>query len=106
MENIEEVYEWPIHKLWNAFNSIARDDPEYAQEYTDVKNGIKIKFPIHYIIEEWYNVYPRSNNATIEGHGIIPLNNFIDEKELRTIIMQDIIIKEFDNPKITEPRIQ
>lgn len=102
----EQVMQWSTEQLWNTFKHITRDNPEYKQEFQIVKNGINLKFPIHYIIQGWYNTWPRSKTVTVEGHGRTHLTNFLDEIELRNEIMQDIIIENIETNNITEPRIQ
>lgn len=113
LDNPEQILDWSLEKLWMAFKlevkEIQETHPQYKEIEEDfelVKNGIKIKYPIQYIIEEWYEMYPGSQSARIKGYGRVPIKDFIEDKELREEIMQEILIGLAQKDKIRKPRIQ
>ena len=89
----------------NNLSSIRRRKQyNYTEETEQIKNGIKIKIPIIYLTNEWYEIYPSSRKAKILGYGKIPLNEFVEEKNMRETLLRKIISEQIDEGSITTPR--
>lgn len=106
IEDPNEILEWDTEKLWNAVQQIKEEIEKQPRGYEQAKNGIKIKFPIQYIINQWYDMYPSTKNARILGYGKTNIQNLLDEIEERNSIMRKIIIEHTDNEEATKPRIE
>lgn len=101
LDNADDIYEWDTEKLYNAVQSISDADEGIMQQ---VEQGLNIKFPIDYITQEWYEVYPTSRKAKIYGFGKISLQDFLEEKKARDRLMRQLIEEEIDKPGTTIPR--
>ena len=84
----EDIYTWEIKKLWNTFKTIDRKQNE---DYI-VRHGERIKVPIWYFTEEWYELYPYSHKVKIQGYGKFMISDFMEEKEKREDLMRETII--------------
>lgn len=104
--NPEDVIMWSTRKLWNMFEIIVNKEKGYEKQKQQVKFGINLEFPIHYITQEWYELYPASKKASIKGYGKFPLQEFMDEIEQREEIMKEIIIENIEKEEITSPRTE
>lgn len=112
IENPDEIYEWDIGKLWNAFQVMLEKEDDEGTEYRTiyyneeilVRKGIRIKIPIQYIINEWYEEYPHTKKIKISGHGKYKLIDFEEEKEERERIMRRIILDNLEDGENTTPR--
>lgn len=101
-----EILEWNTEKLWNAVLTIKQEIGKKPRGYDEAKNGIKINFPIHYIINEWYEMYPTTKTAKILGHGKAEITNILEEIEERNTLMRTIIKEHLDDEEPTTPRSQ
>lgn len=101
--NPEEVLTWDIEKLWNTTKQLVNEQ-KYKKELHQIKFGINIEFPIHYIIYEWFELHPVSKKATIKGYGKYKLQPFIDEVEQREELMREIILENIGKEEIATPR--
>ncbi len=112
MIDTENIGSLNIRELWNTFivllDSTDEEGKQYMsyfqQEYSQVKNGINVEFPIHYIIDKWYEEYPSSKRVKILGYGKFSLSNFKEEIEKRETIMRRIILENMNESSLTEPR--
>lgn len=102
----EDILQWETKKLWNTLNSLKNDeDAQLNQEnYYSIKHGLRIKIPIWYITEEWYEIYPSSKKVKIQGHGKFWLKDFMQEKEDRDSLMRSEILKNIDDGNMMEAR--
>lgn len=90
---IENIYSWDIEQLWNWLDS-ADLQKEYPEEYEKVKEGIRIKVPIYWIINDWWKQETHIKKASVDGFGKWELNQFMDEIQERCKIIRQIIINE------------
>ena len=60
--NPDEVLKWNIKQLWNEILVMIEEEPKIAklEAIEKIKYGYKIRIPIQYIIQEWYELNPRS----------------------------------------------
>jgi hypothetical protein len=105
--NVEEVLTWETKKLWNTLNTLRNDtDNNITEEdYFLIKFGNKIKCPIWYFTENWYDIYPSSKRVGVKGHGKFYLKDFMDEKEDRDKLMRSIIIAHANANGVIEGRV-
>ena len=99
----EEVLTWDMEKLWNALKQLTEKE-EYKKDKELIKNGIKVKFPIQYIIQEWYKMNPENKRVTVRGYGKWKIDDFMEEIEEREDLMRQIIIEKMEKPEIAKPR--
>lgn len=102
-EEIENIETWGIAELWNIFRL---GEPETDKEHLlkeRIKNGFNMNIDIRWIINEWYEAFPKTNTIKIKGFGTRKLDSFLDEKELREDEMRKNIIDNL-NTGVTEPR--
>lgn len=103
----EQILKWDIEQLWNACQILEEDEetPETdLKKIEQVKNGINIKVPIYYLIQEWFEVYPNNKRAKILGYGKYDMHEFMEEIETRNKIMRKIIHDNLEEEQSTEPR--
>ena len=103
----EQILKWDIEQLWNACQILEEDEETHnthIEIIQTVKEGIKIKVPIYYLIQEWWEVYPNTKRAKILGHGKYKIQDFMEEIETRTKLMRRIIYENIDNEQATTPR--
>lgn len=105
IDNPDEILEWGTAKLWNAVNMIKVEIGKEPRGYQKAKNGIKIEFPIHYIINEWYEAYPSTKRAKIIGYGKVKITELMDEIEDRNAIMREIVFEHTGDEDPTRPRV-
>lgn len=105
VENPDEILEWDTLKLWNAVQQIDEEtDGELKKEIQKIKEGIKLKIPIYYITQEWYDIYPTGKSLNIYGYGKFEVDTFMEEIQTRERIMRKIIYENINNPDPTEAR--
>lgn len=103
IENPDEILEWDTMKLWNAIQQIDEEtNGALKKEIDKVRNGIKLKIPIYYITQEWYDIYPTGQSVNIYGHNKYNINDFMEELQEREKLMRKII---FDNIDDEDPTI-
>lgn len=110
MKNLDLIYSWSIKELWNYFNQIMNDEDDkgitlkqlYINEYNIIKYGSinKKGIPIHYINNEWYDLYPDHKIAIIRGFGKVNIDELLDEIDNREQLMRKIIIENTDEEDI------
>lgn len=100
----EDVITWDIEKLWNYFDIISQDDTKSKELKEQIKYGIKHKFPIWYVLHEWYEIRSYYKIAVINGYGKIPINEFMEEIEKRTQKMREYILKKLDKEELVTAR--
>lgn len=105
IEDINEVLEWQTEKLWNAVQAIKLEIGKTPRNYDEIKNGRNINFPIQYIINEWYEMYPTTKKAKILGYGKVEIQQLLDEIEDRNTMMRQIIIDHATDDDPTTPRV-
>lgn len=116
IESKEDLATASIEKLWLCFKQITektdgegdkyKETKKFKQMTDKVKNGIKIKVPIWYFTEAWYELYPHTQTANIKGYGKFHINEFMEEKEAREQLMIEAIENELDEDTLTEAREQ
>lgn len=106
LEDPNEILEWDTEKLWNAVQQIKAELEKTPRGYEKAKNGIRINFPIQYIIKQWYEEYPSTRRAKIIGYGKVNIQELEDEIEERNTIMRQIIIEHTDDEEATKPRTE
>jgi hypothetical protein len=107
--NSEDVLTWETKKLWNTVNTL-RNDPDVKLkieplDYEQCKYGIRIKCPIWYFTEEWYEIYPSSKKVKITGYGKYDLPDFMQEKEERDNLLRTLIVDNIDDNGMIEGRV-
>lgn len=103
----EQILKWDIEQLWNACQILQEDEETSQQDLQNiqaVKHGIKVKVPIYYILQEWFETYPNTKRAKIYGYGKYSIHDFMEEIETRTQIMRSIIYNNTEESASTEPR--
>ena len=60
----DEILTWDIGKLWNGLKQITEETIEYEKQEKEVKQGINLKIPIWYLINEWYEIHPTTNRGS------------------------------------------
>lgn len=100
----KDIYSMDTETLWNIFLEINEETKEYKKEMDMVRNGINISFPIQYLINEWFEIYPASKRVTIKGYGKFEITKFMEEKEEREKIMRKTIAQEALSKEVEEPR--
>lgn len=103
--NPEEVMDWNTTKLWNTLQTLRADEDSSIsiEEYEQVKEGVRIKVPIWYITQEWYELYPSSKKMLILGFGKFRISDFMNEKDERDRIMRRLILENLPEG-VTAPR--
>lgn len=104
LESPDEILEWNTQKLWNAVQIIKEEIGQEPKGYKQAKDGIKLIFPIQYIIQEWYETYPSNRKAKILGYGKARMTDFLEEIEQREAILRNIIQQNTNNENPTQPR--
>lgn len=104
LDDPNEILEWNTEKLWNAVQTIKQEIGERPRGYEEAKNGIRINFPITYIIKQWYEEYPSTRKAKIMGYGKLNITDFEEEIENREAIMRNIIQEHLEDEEPTTPR--
>lgn len=100
-----EVFNMSINKLWKVFNNIKEEIEIDKNVYYTIKYGKFFKCVIHYLINEWYEIYPNSKKVYIRGYGKINLEVFMEELDYRETLLRKVIIDNIDNENIIENRI-
>lgn len=102
----QDIISLETKRLWNILNTIKKDSKSTIdnEEYYLIKYGIKIKCPIWYLSEEWFELYPNTRKVSIKGYGKYKLNDFMNEKENRDNLMRSIIINNLNDDSIIEGR--
>ena len=75
----DEILQWDTEKLWNAINMLDNKE-DYHEEIERIKFGRKVKIPIWYITNEWFEVYPSSAKIKILGYGKFKIWDFMEER--------------------------
>lgn len=101
----ETILTYETDKLWKLIEIVKDQETLDKNVYEKVKYGIHCKFPIWYIINEWYRIYPATKNVHIRGYAKIPLELFMLEKDDRDTEMRKILAKMMDD-EITEARVK
>lgn len=105
IDNPDEILKWDMQELWAAVQQINEEEEnEYEEEIKKIKQGIKLKIPIYYIIEEWYDIYPDGQNINIYGYDKMNIHEFMDEKEERERLMRKIIYESIEDNDPLESR--
>lgn len=112
IQNPDDIYEWTLEKLWKTVKTYEEEYTEkeitlkqqYKKELQIVKNGIKLKLPIHYLIYGWYTEYPNTKGVKVQGHGVFNIMEFLEERERRENILRTIILENLEDESTTEPR--
>lgn len=109
----DDLLKWDIGTLWSSFQTIMTYEDEeeklsekYKKEIEQVKNGIKIKVPIWYITNMWYEEHPSKKGVKILGYGRQDINNFQEEIEARKTIMRNIIHEETQTDDLSQPDME
>lgn len=111
-ESYEELLSWGVKQLWTCFKQLMEDETEdgqkisvlYQDELYKVKFGVKLKFPVWYMTNEWFEAYPTSKKVRIMGYGKIAITDFMEEKDSREAVMRKVIAELMDQGGITKPR--
>lgn len=104
-EDINEIFEWDLKKLWKAYQQIKEEESMHlGQETQMIKHGIRVKIPIYYIINEWYEEFPSNKRVKIEGFGKLSIEDFYDEIEERERLIRQVIIDDYERGNPIEPR--
>lgn len=105
IENPDEILEWDLMTLWNAVQQIDEEtNGEITKELIKAKEGIDLKIPIHYLTQEWYDIYPAGRGVNVYGYGKFDINTFMEEIQSRERLMRKIIYENIDDEDPTEAR--
>lgn len=101
----KDVLDLSLDELWAAVQLLDQEDlKEFTEEIEAVKFGVDVKFPIYYIINEWYENHPSSKRVSIKGYGKSDIVKFHDEIEERKKVLRNILIMTIDE-SVTESRV-
>lgn len=84
-ENNAEILTWDIKTIINSIELVKEKlSIQEQKEYEQVKNGIKIKFPLIYYTKNWCTPIPRNQKMLIKGQDERPdINEFYEEIQER-----------------------
>jgi len=99
----DDILSWDTNRLWNEIQLLDNKE-EYTVEISQVKFGDKIKIPIWWIMNEWYEIYPSSARIKIKGYGKYKIWSFMEEKEWRDNLMRNILIENITQLNPVGPR--
>lgn len=103
-ENNILIYD--IDKLWSILGYLKDSGyPISDDNYNLIKNGFKIKFPIHYLIEEWYNLYPSTKRVSIQGYGKFKMDDFMEEVDKRKALLRTVIMENIEDDDYLKGRV-
>lgn len=102
----QEIMEMETEKLWNTIQVKIRSEEINITktELNTIKEGKKLKFPIYYLTNKWYSVYPETKSIEVDGYGRVDIKEFMEEKEERDAIMRHALIRSIDD-EATTPRV-
>lgn len=95
----EDILKMPISELWDTAVIVVPE--EHLEE---IKNGIKMKIPIWYITEGWYELHPNSKTVKVQGYPKNSLIEFMEEIDERKARMRELIIDNLTDEDPTKPR--
>lgn len=105
LDDPDEVYQWDLTMLYNCAKAMEDDiNPKYRKLLQQAKHGIKIKIPIYYITQEWYELYAPGKTVGVQGHGKYNMQEFMDEIEEREKLLRKIILENQGQDDPTEAR--
>lgn len=103
--NPEEVLRMDTSTLWNTFLILNEESGEaYNKERLLIENGLVLQFPIYYITQDWFKIYPTRKRVKMDGHGKFEISEFMRELEERQKLMRTIILNELETGDISQPR--
>lgn len=97
---INQIPEWDFATLHEQFLGLEPDKKTIEK----VKFGIKLKFNVNRIINNWFETFPRTNKVRILGVGMADLDEFTDEIDERKALMISFILSMYSG-ETTESRI-
>lgn len=97
----ENINKMDTEELWNTFDLLMEEEDEngkplkkkYENEIRLIKEGFRIKIPIWYLTQGWYEIYPSGARAKVLHYGKYSLKDFMEEKEKREKAMRAIIME-------------
>lgn len=105
LENPDEIYQWDLEMLYNAVKAIEEElDTQERATLKKCKYGFKVKVPIYYITQEWYELYAPRKMMSVQGYGKFPMDEFMTEIENREQELRKIILDHDGEEDPTESR--
>ena len=96
---IDDIYSLQFRELYNVFKQVmfgaAIEDTEIAdiiKPKIKRMDGQPIEVPIHYLTEEWYNIYPHAGSVIISGKGRFDIETFMKDIDNREKRMRQLIL--------------
>lgn len=86
------------------FHTDEIDEKEYNETIDLVENGVKIKIPLLYIINNYYKPFPSSKRVLIKGYGRYNIMAFDKEVKYRENLLRQMILNNIDDESPTESR--
>ena len=101
----ERVVTGSMHELWDTFINLEGEYEEFAEDYSEVRFGIKVSFEIYELWEDTKTIMKKNKDGMVIINGnTYKVEEFRTEKEERRKIMVEAILNNVANVEVTTAR--